>query len=124
MACDCYCYRYCFQSCRYDGAGAVWDVYRRQDVRPLSAFLAAHAGDFNHMGQTVRLPPCSSAATAAAAAAEGGSGGCYGSSGGVSSSGAESGASLWPLFSQQFMLAEPHRQALRAETGAHVAHKW
>jgi hypothetical protein len=125
MTCD----RYRFHICRYDGAGAVWDIYRRQDVQLLSAFLAAHAGDFTHMGEPVSLPPCSFAAAAAGAAtaAGGSSGGSAGSSGGSNggSSGAESGASLWPLFSQQFMLAERHRQALRAETGAHiVVHKW
>lgn len=109
---------------------AVWDIFARRDVQPLSAFLAAHATDFTHMGQPVSLPVGSrgsaggddgGAAAGRAGSSAGSSSSCSadtsgcGSSGGGASAGAA--ANLWPLFSQQFMLVERHRRALRAETG-------
>eukprot|EP00775_Hariotina_reticulata_P006709 gene6710-6930_t len=37
----------------YDGAGAVWDMFRRQDTPALQGFLLAHAADFTHQGEQV-----------------------------------------------------------------------
>lgn len=122
------------QQCLRVVPAAVWDIFARQDVQQLSAFLAAHAADFTHMGQPVSLPVGSRgsaardggcAAVGRAGSSAGSSSGCSadtngsGSSGGRAAAGAA--AALWPLFSQQFMLVERHRRALRAETGALLA---
>lgn len=35
----------------YGGAGAVWDIWRRQDVPKLRQYLRSHAGEFTHLGE-------------------------------------------------------------------------
>lgn len=40
-------------ACRYGGAGAVWDIARRQDVPQLRHYLSSHKPDFQHAGQRV-----------------------------------------------------------------------
>lgn len=40
-------------ACRYGGAAAVWDIWRRQDTQPLQAWLVEHQGEFVHQGRPV-----------------------------------------------------------------------
>jgi hypothetical protein len=37
----------------YNGAGAVWDILRREDVPALCGWLRAHAAEFTHEGEGV-----------------------------------------------------------------------
>lgn len=35
---------------------AVWDIFRREDIAKLHAFVERHAGEFTHMGGQVGAP--------------------------------------------------------------------
>lgn len=37
----------------YGGAGAVWDIWRREDLKALRGYLTSHASEFQHCGQPV-----------------------------------------------------------------------
>ncbi len=39
---------------RYGGAGAVWDIFQRQDVPLLQQYLMAHCTEFTHAGKPVK----------------------------------------------------------------------
>jgi len=40
-------------SLRYQGAGAIWDIWSRSSLQPLDQYLAAHAAQFIHRGHPV-----------------------------------------------------------------------
>ena len=85
--------------CRYGGAGAVWDIFARNDAncsdtKQLSHWLAGNASSFMHQGEAV----------------EGGS---------FTAAEADSHA---PIMSQQFMLNAQHRAQLRRDTGEGGCH--
>jgi hypothetical protein len=40
-------------ACRYGGAAAVWDIWRRQDAQPLQGWLVEHQAEFVHQGKVV-----------------------------------------------------------------------
>jgi hypothetical protein len=83
-----------FLLCRYGGAGAVWDIFSRDDAncsdtKQLSHWLAGNASSFMHQGEPVE------AGSFTAAEAD-----CHA-----------------PIMSQQFMLNAEHRAQLRRDTG-------
>lgn len=81
-------------SCRYGGAGAVWDIYARgADTEKLSHWLADNADSFVHQGKPVTVQFSS-----------------------------EDAASHAPIMAQKFMLVEKHRQKLLQDTGMGVCH--
>jgi hypothetical protein len=96
----------------------VWDIWRQKDVTLLTRFLSDRASEFTHMGV-----PAAGGAPAAAAPADGGDDDDFCCSGCSSMpDGSRCIARLDPVFSQRFMLAERHRQELKADTGVEGWH--
>jgi hypothetical protein len=122
---------------RYGGAGAVWDVWRREDATGLSLFLAAHSSEFSHQGAPAGACPAAASGAAAGgtdsghrsgvnsppADASGAACGCCAAC--AARSGGTGGgacvacvAKMEPVVSQRYMLAARHRKALLSERGA------